>query len=500
MRCPCLGPEKNPLIRRKNAFRPIDSTPCGNLTNPQVIGHQCFQLLNLTFLANQPFEMKLKSDTMMTRNRLHFLQPFLMPLALLIATGLTAAHGDDEPGSASDASPSSVKNSPVKIAGIFQAVRQDEVSAGNKQLSDLKIERVIPYGTIVSKGQALVWFETEKLDEKIRDAETDLRLAKLSMEADEFAHQQFLKQNALDKAKAKRTRDIAQQEFDNYQKVDRERTIKQAKFSLKSSEFSLESASEEYRQLKQMYEEDDLTEESEEIVLRRAKQSMESAAFSLERTQIQTDRTIKQSVPRSDAAQEESLARAVMDYDRAMHSLANDKLKREIEIQRKRLKLKKQTENVDEMRAERKSVVLKSKIDGIFLYGEMSRGKIPAKPVELKKGTGVTEQQVIGTVVDPAKLQVRIELPEEHLSLVRQGGKCKVVTKGLPNVELDAVVKSVAIVPFSPGKFDCVVTLRGKVPAEIVPAMSCEALFASGEKAASQQASKKGDDKDGDSK
>ncbi|MCA9138243.1 MAG: hypothetical protein KDB00_15835 [Planctomycetales bacterium] len=412
---------------------------------------------------------------------------FCLPLLLFVATSLQNARGDDEPTSASDAKPS-----PVKIGGTFESISQDEISAGNKHLSDLKIDRIIPHGSIVSKGQALVWLDTEKMDETIRDAETDLRLAKLAMEADEFAHQQFLKEQEIDKAKAKRTRDIAQQEYDNYQKVDRERTIKQANFSLQSAEFSLDSATEEYRQLQQMYEEDDLTEESEEIVLRRAKQSMESAQFSLERTRIQTDRTIKQSVPRSDATQEESLKRAVLDYDKAMHSIANEKRKREIEIERKRVKLGEQSEKLDTMRDERRSVVLKSNIDGLFLYGPISRGSVPAKPVEYDKGTSITPRQVIGTVVDPARLQIRIDLPEEHLSIVQKNAKCKVVPKSLPNATLDGSVKSVAMVPFAPGKYDCVVVLRGKVPGEIVPAMSCDVLFSTESKADAK--------KDGDSK
>lgn len=396
----------------------------------------------------------------------------VFPIALLLIACMPVCAVDDEPASASDTQPK-----PIKVTGTFEAIRNHEVTAGNDHLTELKIQRVLPFGAKIAKGQALIWFETDKLDDRINDAETDLKLARLALQADELSHQQFLKQQALDKAKAKRTRDSAQQSFDNYQKIDRERTIKQAKFSLKSSEFSLESATEEFRQLLQMYKEDDLTEESEEIVLRRAKHSMESAAFSLERTKIQTERTIKQSIPRSDASQQDTLARAMINYDTSTRSMANDRQKRELELDRKKSKFKKQSKTFAEMRAERQQVVLKSPIDGIFLYGQLTRGKLPAKPVSLKQGGSAAANQVLATVVDPSRLQVRVDLPEERFSVITKGVKCKVIPKGMPNVQFEGVVKSVSAVPFTNGKFDCIVSVRGKQLADVMPAMSCELLF-----------------------
>lgn len=396
----------------------------------------------------------------------------LLSFVLLFLAYAPVCFGGDEPKSASDSS-----EKLIKVTGTFEAIRQVEVSADNDHLTELMIERALPFGTKVKKGQTLIWFETKKLDQKIENAETDLKLAALALEADDFGYQQFLRQQSLDKAKTKQTRDIAQQEFDNYQKVDRERTIKQAKFSLESSEFSVESATEEFHQLEQMYKEDDLTEESEEIVLRRAKRAMESAAFSLERTKIQTERTIKQSVPRSDASQDETLARAMMAYEKSISAMANEKQKRDLELQRKKTKFKEQEEAFEQMREERKKVVLKSEIDGIFLYGQLTRAKLPAKPIDLKKGGSVTGKQVLGTVVDPAKLRIRVDLPEERLYVVRPGTKCKVVPKGMPNAKLDGVVKSVGLVPYTNGKFDCIVTVRGKQLADVMPTMTCDLQF-----------------------
>ncbi|KAA5541869.1 HlyD family secretion protein [Roseiconus nitratireducens] len=398
------------------------------------------------------------------------------------------------PAIAEDPSPNTEAKS-VKVDGVFQSTRQSEVAAANEHLTELKIERVLPHGTEVKQGQAVIWFETEPLDKSLKKAEHERRLAELALEADEFDHTQFLEQLKLDKQAAERKRDAAQQAYDNYQKVDREQQIEQAKFSLKNAEFSLESAKEEYEQLTQMYEEDDLTEQSEEIVLRRAKRAVEAAEFSLQRTSIQTDRTIKQTIPRNDADQEETLARALMEFKKSNQDLDNARRKRELEIKRKRTELEEQSEKVEEMRAERKAVVLKADMDGIFLHGALTRGVLPAKPVNLKEGTSASPNQVLATIVGPGKIQVRIDLPEQHLAVARQAKTCQVVPKGLPDTTLTGKVQSVAEVPFLPGKFDCLVSLQGQTPDHINPTMGCEVTFPGTEEESAEE--KDADNQDG---
>ena len=60
--------------------------------------------------------------------------------------------------------------------------------------------------------------------------------------------------------------------------------------SLKSSEQYLAYAAEELNQLKKMYEADDLTEETEEIILQRAQYQYERAKFSMKQLKLETKR------------------------------------------------------------------------------------------------------------------------------------------------------------------------------------------------------------------
>ncbi|MEO1524063.1 MAG: HlyD family efflux transporter periplasmic adaptor subunit [Planctomycetota bacterium] len=392
---------------------------------------------------------------------------------VFLLLGLTTAFAQDSPKSDDAESEPKV----VKIPGVFEAVATYEVTADNEHLTDLVIERIVPHGTMVKKGQSLVWFETEAMSDKLKAAEIELELAKLAHEADTFAFEQAAKERELDKAAAKRARDAAQQEFDNYQKVDRERQIKQANFSLESSKYSLENAKEEYGQLEKMYKEDDLTEESEMIVLRRAKRSVDSAKFSLEGREISTERTIKQAIPLADKDQEDKLARALMTFEKSNLDLTIGEKKAELEMQQKQTKFDKQLKDIEEMREERKRVVLKAENDGIFIHGPLNRGKLGPKPSELEEGDKASGKQVLGVVADPSTLQIRVDLAEDKLALVREGTSCMIVPKSMPERTIEGAVKSVSSIPFASGKFDCVVTISGTVPPELVPTMSCELVF-----------------------
>ena len=399
-------------------------------------------------------------------------------MSLVLVGPVTMARGDEEPKSASDAKDSKAATKTVKLSGVFEAITSSEIKVGTEHLGHLEIKRVLPHGTKVTKGQNVVWLDTEEIDKQIKKAEVDFRLAKLAMEDEEFAHKQFLETQSLDKAKAERVRKQAQQAYDNFTQVDRERQIKSAKQSLKSSRASLENAQEELKQLEQMYKEDDLTEESEEIVLKRTRETVEFAEYRLEGTEISTERTIKQTVPRLELQQKDTLDRAMMTYRKSIRDLESARQKHDIEITRKRDKFKEEEEKLSELQAERKKVVLQSANNGIVLHGKLTRGKMSDKPSTLKPESKVTADQVIATVVDPSRLQVRVTLAEKDLAVATVGTKCKIVPKAAPDHKINGTVKSVASFPYANGKYDCVVSFRkSKNQPSLLPTSGCDLQF-----------------------
>ena len=243
-----------------------------------------------------------------------FCLPRWMLLPAVLGTVLSVfsrSAAADEDGEKPAALPSK-----VEVSGVLEAVRSHEIANDSEHLGSLEIKRLVAHGSEVSKGQTLIWFETEAVDKKIKDAETALQLSRLSLEAAEFAHKQALATEEIERGKAERDLANARQAFDNFMNVDREREIASAEFSVKRARVSLENATEELEQLKQMYDEDDLTEESEEIVLKRAQHGVENAQFRLEGVEITSGRAISQVIPASVAAQEDTLSLAEIAHEK----------------------------------------------------------------------------------------------------------------------------------------------------------------------------------------
>ncbi|HCU87099.1 MAG TPA: HlyD family secretion protein, partial [Verrucomicrobiales bacterium] len=71
-----------------------------------------------------------------------------------------------------------------------------------------------------------------------------------------------------------------------------------ARFSLLTSQNSLAYAEEELKQLKKMYAADDITEETEEIILQRATHAVNRAKHFLERSESTAANTLTATLPR----------------------------------------------------------------------------------------------------------------------------------------------------------------------------------------------------------
>ena len=393
----------------------------------------------------------------------------------------TAARAEGEPNSASDSN-----GEATKLNGVIEAVVSDEISADTEQITTYTIERLVPHGTTIKAGENVVWFDSEPITDMMKAAEIEMRLATICMEEEEFNHKQFVASQKLDRAAAERTWRAAQQAYNNFVKVDRERTIKTQANSLKGSLASLENVKEELEQLQQMYDADELTEESEEIVLKRAKRAVESAEFRHRNTEIAADRAIKQTLPRTIAEQEATFTRAEHAHAKAVRDISVASTRAQIEISKKRDAHKKAQKKHEELKAERKKVALASPIAGIVIHGKLTRGKLSDKPSLLKKGSSVTGSQVLATILAPGKLQIRLDLSQKDLPNVTQGSQCTGTVPGVPDFKAVGTVKSVSSIPYAGTRYDCVVSFSaGKQ--KLAPTMACQLAFQTAEPAAAKE-------------
>lgn len=390
----------------------------------------------------------------------------------------------------------------IRIPAVIEAVNSAEIQIQTEHFDSFVIKRIVSHGREVQRGENLLVVDREEIDKKIKDAEVALRLSELALEGDALDYDLFLKTQNLDQAVAEQNRRAAQQEYDNFVEVDRERSVKSAAFNLKSSRESLENVEEELKQLEQMYKEDDLTEESEEIVLKRAKQAVESARFRYESAEIQSARTVEQVIPRSSATQDDALARADLAFHNSRHSAELARRKRDIEMKQKKEKFRDEERSLAELNEDRKRTVVVSPIDGLALHGKLTRGRLGDKPSTLEPESKVAANQILLTVVDPNRLQIRVDVSEENLGVFHDGAECKIEFKAFPDLQASGTVKSVSNVPYAADRYDGVVTIRGGKSLEgLLPTMTCELLFPdpNGDAEADEKADKQEEQADDDS-
>ncbi len=114
------------------------------------------------------------------------------------------------------------------------------------------------------------------------------------------------------------------EDYDLYQKEERDLVVKLAKASLEQSKQSLQYEQDELEQLEKMYEADDLTEETEEIVLKRQRSAVKLAETYMKVAEFSYDYQLRLSMPRQDADIKEGVDRQKLSYERTKASLQLD--------------------------------------------------------------------------------------------------------------------------------------------------------------------------------
>lgn len=366
----------------------------------------------------------------------------------------------------------------VSLSGVFEAERMGEIMLEPEAWSTLKLLKAAEHGTKVKKGELLLALDLEKIDRAINDLRKENKLSDLSLKLAERQLQTLEKTTPLDLEANERTHRYVQEDFNYYRKVARPLDVKSAEFALKSAQQSFEYQQEEVRQLEKMYKADDLTEETEEIILKRARNALERAKFYLEEAKIMHERTLKVLMPRRDIRMKESAVRSDIAWNEAEVSLPLNLEKQRMELEKLKLASARSQEKLQKLEADRAAMTVKAPMSGIVYHGKCTRGKFSggsSSTAELREGASVSANKVLMTVVKPRPIFIRTAVPENQLHQVRAGVKGTVVPTAFPQMKLTAIVDRVDAVPMTSGSFDARITVALDDEAEaLMPAMTCK--------------------------
>ncbi|MEM9080817.1 MAG: hypothetical protein AAGC74_09020 [Verrucomicrobiota bacterium] len=298
-----------------------------------------------------------------------------------------------------------LKPSPFKVTWKFEGT----LLPTKTQIIELKpegtptfvLEETPEQGKFYKKGEPLFLFKTEDLENQTQTKQDDLRKKELAFQIANRELAELSQKNALALTKAKNTLDDAETDLAYFEEVGKPARIESAEESLHTAELYLTYEKEELEQLLKMYEEDDLTEETEEIILVRQRNAVRRSEYALKRQKRTHDLTLSTSIPR-----EERGLKAKVEETRIAYATAKTNLERKYELKKldvaaSERELEQARKDLAKYQQDLTLMDLKAEFDGYLYFGEFTDGIWnKGKSVEaLRKGKNLPLHRPIATLV-----------------------------------------------------------------------------------------------------
>ncbi len=374
--------------------------------------------------------------------------------------------------SAALAAKAPVKSEPFTVRPTLSAtVLPDAVlpiAVDARQWSVFTIVEIVSHGSAVKKDQVLVRFDDEDFLKKLRDAESAATAGKLSQANAEAEFITMEKSLPIQLQAAKIKAEEAAEAWEYFKNVRREADITRANLTLKQTELRLDGEREELVQLEKMYKADDVTENTEEIVLKRQRESVKAAEIGLALAKLSHKRQMETSLPREAVTLEREALNSAIAIKEQEQSIPRSLELKRIALEDARVAAKRAAENLAKLQSEKALFVIKAPADGYFYYGTIQDGRwSPGDPAKAP-----TVHMPVGTrrpfaVLVPANATMLLESAVDETTMrslkAELAGFANVT--GRADVSFPVKISSVSQTPGVDGRYR--VTLSGQYPADI---------------------------------
>ena len=348
----------------------------------------------------------------------------------------------------------------LTLKGYFEDPEALPFSVNTTTWSELKVLSPPSHGKHIKKGSSLLTLDLEKIQKKIDDLKHEISISDLNIQILKNEQKRDESLAKIDLSQLNRTEKNLIEDMEYFKNVELPFEKKTSIVELKRYEENLSYAMEELNQLKKMYEADDLTEETEEIILQRTQNEVNRMKFSLEGAKIRNNKRLKLEIPRSEAEKMDESKKKKL-------SLQTDRIIKPTEVIKKKLELKKieeqkkhLIENKNKLENDLKKMKVLSPITGTLIIGTFDLGKWSGSKIfetKLNKGGLLKPHEEFVTICPIQKSQARIRVPEKNLLEIRQVKNGKIISGLNPNEKLSARITKVGKIPVTPEHYDAVV-------------------------------------------
>ena len=338
----------------------------------------------------------------------------------------------------------------VSITGIAKPLGAAEVSITPTVWKDFVIEKVVPHGTKVKKGDTLVWVDTEACDDYLKEQVKERELDAIQLQSAQKELEELKASTERALARAQRSDDRVVEDYKHYTEVEKALDIEKAKLNGDLAKWKLESVEEELKQLLKMYEEDGLTEETEEIILKRHKNSVKYAVFSHKLSEAETKRDLEVVQLRSQADKKRQFEKAAIDLKYQQRTLAKSLKEKEISVAKLLMADAKKAKKFAGCKADREAMSIVAPQDGYVYYGafEANHWKKDVANKHLYEGSKLPTNKVFLTVVpNEAKMAISASVDSSVTSNIEVGSVGQLRINSNPWSRFESKVTAVSSVP-----------------------------------------------------
>lgn len=282
--------------------------------------------------------------------------------------------------------------------------------------SSLQVIDAMPHGTRVQKGQTVIAVDLEDLEKAIVDQQSTVEDLRIQIEESSLGLKKMKRDHELALEKARQALAGMQEDLERFMSVSVPYKKRDAEHAVDVAKRRLANELEELKQLTSMYEEDQLTEETEEIILVRQKNQVNDLRYALEKEQHSRDYTLGFIIPR----EIEDFKDAVDRSQRFLDDLTLDQQFQFTKEEQKHRALQIKSERAEQRLAyllqDREDAAFQAPSDGIVFYGLIEENGVwnhsDAHKSLTRGGSLVARKPLYSIISDQTSLQLiaRVEL------------------------------------------------------------------------------------------
>jgi len=396
------------------------------------------------------------------------LGPLLLPIASIatLSCASTSA-GQEDPATVSPSQsdvPQDEDEAPAASAltGILMPVAPVTITLWPEAYSG-----VLAPGSTVKEGDVIARLDPRDVEEQIADAELDLDSARVQ-------HAGLVEKNAIAEEAAAsglaRTRaalERARRSHEGYATREAAFQTRSDALVLKSEQSRTDDQKDELEQLEAMYEADELTDATEEIVLKRSRRNLEQTE---ERNALSADRR-QYRIDLADQLEAEKRTEDVLRREEELAHLIRTQVSearaREDAEARSTAGLHKKAQRFERLMVDLGRMKVVAPSAGTLLHGARKDYRPGGSGQLIERGSHLSERAESFLIAEPSAIAIAVDVPESRLSQFPDGAAVVARPVSAPEVELRGTL-ALAAYPGSrrggEGHFAGTITLVGEAP------------------------------------